>query len=145
MTDDGVIDKSIASLGKGFDLTSDFRLKYCKGGDKRLVLINEDQKKQLFVPGFGTLKQPVSVDIKCDKGELTRHQSDILEFNQVHIYYSQLLLFFHIKINELGLDLVLRNVKKKCKKHEYYGKMGKILVSQGILFVRMKPELIEID
>ncbi|XP_021845873.1 MACPF domain-containing protein At1g14780 [Spinacia oleracea] len=90
MTDDGVIDKSIASLGKGFDLTSDFRLKYCKGGDKRLVLINEDQKKQLFVPGFGTLKQPVSVDIKCDKGELTRHQSDILEFNQMSEFFNRI-------------------------------------------------------
>lgn len=82
-TDGGVIDKSIASLGKGFDLTSDFRLKYCKG-NKRLVLINEEQKKQLYVPGFGTLRQPISIDIKCDKGDHTRHQSDILDFNQVN-------------------------------------------------------------
>ncbi|XP_021745522.1 MACPF domain-containing protein At1g14780-like [Chenopodium quinoa] len=88
-TDGGIIDKSIASLGKGFDLTSDFRLRYCKG-NQRIVLLNEDQKKQLFVPGFGTLKQPVSIDIKCDKGDHTRHQSDILDFNQMSEFFNRI-------------------------------------------------------
>ena len=78
---DGIVDAALASLGKGFDLTSDFKLKYCKG-QHRLVLLNEAQRRDLIVPGFGAIKD-VSIDIKCDRGDRTRYQSDILNFNQV--------------------------------------------------------------
>lgn len=81
MGDDGIVETALSSLGKGFDLTSDFRLKYCKG-EQRLVLLNESQRRELIVPGFGAVKD-VSVDIKCDRGDRTRYQSDILNFNQV--------------------------------------------------------------
>ncbi|XP_050234663.1 MACPF domain-containing protein At1g14780 [Mercurialis annua] len=82
-----IVKKALSSLGKGFDLTSDFRLKYCKG-EKRLVLLNEAEKKELMIPGFGSVKD-VSVDIKCDKGELVRYQSDILEFQQMSEFFNQ--------------------------------------------------------
>lgn len=82
---DAIVRKALSSLGKGFDLTSDFRLKYCKGDD-RLVVLNETETTDLHVPGFGAFNG-VSVDIKCDKGDRTRYQSDILDFNQV-INYS---------------------------------------------------------
>ena len=68
-------------LGRGFDLTSDFRLEFCKG-EERLVFLNGTEKNELKVPGFGVIKD-VSVDIKCDKGDRVRYQSDILEFHQV--------------------------------------------------------------
>jgi hypothetical protein len=76
-----IVEKALKSLGKGFDLTSDFRLKFCKG-EERLVLLNEVEKRELAVPGFGSIRD-VSVDIKCDKGDRTRYQSDILTFTQV--------------------------------------------------------------
>lgn len=76
-----LVKKAISSLGKGFDLTSDFRLKYCKGKDP-LVFLNENESNELLVPGFGSFKG-VSPDIKCDKGDRVRYQSDILDFNQV--------------------------------------------------------------
>jgi hypothetical protein len=79
--DEGIVEKALNSLGKGFDLTSDFRLKFCKG-EERLILLNEIEKRELSVPGFGSIKD-VSVDIKCDKGDRTRYQSDILTFTQV--------------------------------------------------------------
>ena len=82
MISESMIARAIDSLGKGFDLTSDFRLKYCKGRE-RLILLSEEQKKPLFVPGFGTLANPISIDVKCDKGDNTRNQSDILDFSQV--------------------------------------------------------------
>ena len=79
-----IVKRALNSLGRGFDLTSDFRLSYCKGKGK-LVRLNESQKTQLQVPGFGTFND-VSIDIKCDKGDRTRYQSDILSFDQVYIY-----------------------------------------------------------
>lgn len=78
---DDIVEKAVNSLGKGFDLTSDFRLKFCKG-EERLVLLNETERRELPVPGFGAIRD-VSVDIKCDKGDRTRYQSDILTFTQV--------------------------------------------------------------
>ncbi|XVE85602.1 hypothetical protein DITRI_Ditri17bG0103500 [Diplodiscus trichospermus] len=83
----GIVEKAVSSLGKGFDLTSDFRLKYCKGKE-RIVLLNENEKRETSIPGFGAIKD-VSVDIKCDKGDRTRYQSDILDFNQMAEFFNQ--------------------------------------------------------
>ncbi|KAL5553280.1 hypothetical protein UlMin_040681 [Ulmus minor] len=82
-----IVKKALNSLGKGFDLTSDFRLKYCKG-KQRLILLNESDKRELQVPGFGAI-QDVSIDIKCDKGDRIRYQSDILSFNQMSEFFNQ--------------------------------------------------------
>ncbi|KAF9673791.1 hypothetical protein SADUNF_Sadunf10G0060600 [Salix dunnii] len=87
MMSNGIAERALKSLGKGFDLTSDFRLKFCKG-EKRLVILCEAEKKELKVPGFGAI-QDVSVDIKCDKGDVVRYQSDILEFNQMSELFNQ--------------------------------------------------------
>jgi hypothetical protein len=87
---EGIVEKALSCLGRGFDLTSDFQLKYCKGKG-RLVLLDEAHKRELHVPGFGAFKD-VSVDIKCDKGDRTRYQSDILNFNQVRTYVHVILV-----------------------------------------------------
>ncbi|KAK4479708.1 hypothetical protein RD792_015240 [Penstemon davidsonii] len=84
---DGIVQRALGSLGKGFDLCSDFRLKFCKGKE-RLILLNETDTRELSVPGFGSFHN-VSIDIKCDKGERTRYQSDILEFNQMSEFFNQ--------------------------------------------------------
>lgn len=78
-----IVEKAVKSLGKGFDLTSDFRLKYCKGKE-RLITLSDEHKRELQVPGFGSIKD-VPTDIKGDKGDRIRYQSDILNFNQVHL------------------------------------------------------------
>ncbi|KAB5544884.1 hypothetical protein DKX38_012996 [Salix brachista] len=83
----GIMERAQKSLGRGFDLTSDFRLKFCKG-EERLVFLNETERKELKVPGFGVIKD-VSVDIKCDKGDVVRYQSDILEFHQMSEFFNQ--------------------------------------------------------
>lgn len=74
------IEKALECLGRGFDVTSDFRLKYCKGNE-RIVCI-KGEKTELSLPGFGTCKD-VPVEVKCDKGDRIRFQTDVLEFNQV--------------------------------------------------------------
>jgi hypothetical protein len=81
----GIVEKALSSLGRGFDFTSDFRLNYCKG-KRRLVLLNEQHTRELHVPGFGAFRD-VSADIKCDKGDRTRYKSDILNFNQVRFFF----------------------------------------------------------
>ncbi|KAK9226536.1 hypothetical protein WN943_011584 [Citrus x changshan-huyou] len=83
-----VVERAISSLGKGFDLTSDFRLKYCKGKERLVVLNDADHEREITVPGFGSVND-VSIDIKCDKGDRTRYQSDILNFNQMSEFFNQ--------------------------------------------------------
>lgn len=77
--------RAIEALGKGFDLSSDFRLKYAKGmssNNERLVLLDETNKRDVVFPGGLTISN-VSEDIRCDKGDRTRYKSDVLEFNQM--------------------------------------------------------------
>ncbi|GFZ00356.1 MAC/Perforin domain-containing protein [Actinidia rufa] len=87
--DNGIVEEAIRSLGKGFDITSDFRLKYCKGNDG-FVLLNETETRDRSVQGFGTFKH-VSVDIKCDKGgpHPIPIQSDILDFKQMSEFFNR--------------------------------------------------------
>ena len=90
--------RALEALGKGFDLSSDFRLKFAKGmdgnGDGRLVVLDEVKKRDILIPGTGggfTIPG-VSEDIRCDKGDRIRFKSDVLEFNQVREKF----LFFSI-------------------------------------------------
>ncbi|KAG9445029.1 hypothetical protein H6P81_016369 [Aristolochia fimbriata] len=76
-----VVEKALGCLGRGFDVTGDFRMKFCKG-KYRVVSLNEVEKKEMHVPGFGCFPN-VSVDVKCDKGDRVRYQTDILDFHQM--------------------------------------------------------------
>ncbi|KAE8719218.1 MACPF domain-containing protein [Hibiscus syriacus] len=87
MSSHGIVEKALSSLGKGFDLTMDFRLKYCKGKE-RLILLDETKKREMTIPGFDSIKD-VPIDIKCDKGDRTRYQSDILGFNLMVEIFNQ--------------------------------------------------------
>lgn len=75
---------AIESIGCGYDISLDLRLKYCKGhpGNRRLIEIDEDEGREVVLPG-GISIPNVSKSIKCDKGELTRFRSDVLSFQQV--------------------------------------------------------------
>ncbi|KAI4302115.1 hypothetical protein MLD38_037901 [Melastoma candidum] len=84
---DTVVKSAVRSLGKGFDLTYDFRLKYCKGDD-RLILLDESHKRTLLLPGLGTTHN-VPLDISCDKGDCIRYQSDILQFSKMSEFFNQ--------------------------------------------------------
>ncbi|XP_048135432.1 MACPF domain-containing protein At1g14780 [Rhodamnia argentea] len=83
----GIVERALSSLGRGFDLTSDFRLKFCKG-EERLVQLNETEKRTLVIPGFGPVHN-VPADIRCDKGDRSRYQSDILEFSKMSEFFNQ--------------------------------------------------------
>ncbi|KAJ3694867.1 hypothetical protein LUZ60_000244 [Juncus effusus] len=80
------VEKAVRCVGKGFDVTCDFRLKYCKR--EECLISMRDEKKELILPSFGSFKD-VSVDVKCDKGDRVRFQSDVLEFNQMSELFNQ--------------------------------------------------------
>ncbi|KAG2704242.1 hypothetical protein I3760_06G175600 [Carya illinoinensis] len=81
---------AIGSIGCGYDISEDLRLKYCKGDSKRsrLIEIDEDGSSEIVLPG-GILLPNVSKSIKCDKGERTRFRSDVLSFQQMSEQFNQ--------------------------------------------------------
>ncbi|KAH0449519.1 hypothetical protein IEQ34_020211 [Dendrobium chrysotoxum] len=81
--------RAIRSLGLGFDLTSDFRLRFAKGyPGKRLVELDEKNTGDLVLPG-GFTARGVSRDIGCDKGDRIRFCSDVYEFDQMSELLNQ--------------------------------------------------------
>ncbi|KAM0013675.1 putative MACPF domain-containing protein CAD1/NSL1 [Helianthus debilis subsp. tardiflorus] len=82
--------RAVESLGLGFDLASDFRLRFAKkcpdGG--RLVQLDESSKRDIVLPGGGTVSG-VSEDIRCDKGDRIRFKSDVLEFSKMSELLNQ--------------------------------------------------------
>ncbi|KAG8650306.1 MACPF domain-containing protein At4g24290 isoform X1 [Manihot esculenta] len=81
---------AIESIGRGYDITTDLRLKYCKGGakDSQLIEIDEGVGREIVLPG-GISIPNVSKSIKCDKGERTRFRSDVLSFQQMSEQFNQ--------------------------------------------------------
>ncbi|KAK5841166.1 hypothetical protein PVK06_010075 [Gossypium arboreum] len=79
---------AMEALGKGNDITGDFRLKYAKG--TRLLVLDETNKRDIVFPGAAafTMKD-VSQDIRLDKGDRIRFKSDVLEFNQMSELLNQ--------------------------------------------------------
>lgn len=74
---------AIQSIGFGYDIAQDLRLKYFKGS--RLIVIDDDQVRDIIIPG-GILIPNVSKQINCDKGERIRLSSDGLSFQKVSIH-----------------------------------------------------------
>lgn len=90
--------RALRSLGLGFDLTHDFRLRFAKefhGG--RLVQLDESRVRDVVFPG-GQVVRGVSEDIGLDKGDRIRFRSDVLEFNQVTLEFC----FVFFSLSSLG-------------------------------------------
>ncbi|KAK8582739.1 hypothetical protein V6N13_069511 [Hibiscus sabdariffa] len=82
---------AIGSIGCGYDIGMDLRLKYCKGNNSKdscLIEIDEDGGHEIVLPG-GISIPDVSKSIKCDKGERTRFRSDVLSFQQMSEQFNQ--------------------------------------------------------
>ncbi|KAJ4965764.1 hypothetical protein NE237_017613 [Protea cynaroides] len=81
---------AIESIGLGYDIAIDLRLKYCKkeSPDPRLIELDEEQGRDVVLPGDLTIHN-VSKSIKCDKGERMRFRSDVLSFQQMAEQFNQ--------------------------------------------------------
>ncbi|PAN08100.1 hypothetical protein PAHAL_1G387300 [Panicum hallii] len=81
-------EKAVRCLGRGFDMTCDTRLKYCKDAGGCLVERSGVETAPLAVPGVGTVGG-VPVDVKCGKGDRVRLKSGVLEFNKMSELFNQ--------------------------------------------------------
>ncbi|KAL4580750.1 hypothetical protein LXL04_016952 [Taraxacum kok-saghyz] len=93
---DGVPDAAFQSIGCGYDISLDLKLKYCKGADFdtnpyrmcRLIEMDEDEGRDIMLAG-GILINNVPESIKCDKGEHIRFQSGVLSFQQMSEQFNR--------------------------------------------------------
>lgn len=83
-------ESAIQSIGLGYDVAVDLRLKYCKkkSADSQLISIDDGQVQNIVIPG-GLSVPNVSKSIKCDKGERMRFSSDVLSFQQMSEQFNQ--------------------------------------------------------
>lgn len=81
---------AIASIGLGYDIAADIRLKYCKreSPDPCLIELDWDATQDIVLPG-GISVSNVPKAIKCDKGERMRFRSDVLSFQQMSEQFNQ--------------------------------------------------------
>ncbi|XVF00563.1 hypothetical protein REPUB_Repub04eG0011300 [Reevesia pubescens] len=75
---------AIGSIGRGYDLARDLRLKYCNedAKDSPLIEFEEVGCYDLVLPGGISLPN-VSKLIKCNQGKVMRNSSDVLSFQQM--------------------------------------------------------------
>lgn len=93
---------SIQALGRGFDVTSDIRLLYCKGAPgSRLLHIDDDQTRNLEISESCVIPD-VSVDIECSRGQSYNKTTPVWSFREVMnrlqflIFYLNSLFFFSV-------------------------------------------------
>ncbi|KAK4743753.1 hypothetical protein SAY87_010065 [Trapa incisa] len=89
-----ILYNSIQALGRGFDVTSDIRLLYCKGTPgSRLVLIDEESTRDIELPDYGVRgtiflsKVPENVQFSKEKGMTER--TDVLSFVDMAKYFNE--------------------------------------------------------
>ncbi|KAF8646796.1 hypothetical protein HU200_065594 [Digitaria exilis] len=82
---------AIRSIGVGFDVVTDVRLKFCKqrgAPDPWLIELDHGEVHDVVLPG-GIAVSGVTRSIKCDKGERMRFRSDVLSFQQMSEQFNQ--------------------------------------------------------
>lgn len=80
---------AIWSIGRGYDLARDLRLKYCNGDEKDLPLIDFDGVGCYDVALPSGISIPnVSKLIKCSQGRSMRNRSEVISFDQVNLFSS---------------------------------------------------------
>ncbi|XP_068667300.1 MACPF domain-containing protein CAD1-like [Aristolochia californica] len=80
---------SIQALGRGFDVTSDIRLLYCKkASGSRLVHFNEEDKRDLVISA-GLVLPGVSVDVECFCEKTKRETTPVSSFHEMAEYFNK--------------------------------------------------------
>ncbi|KAL5221370.1 hypothetical protein ABZP36_026083 [Zizania latifolia] len=84
-------ESAIRSIGLGYDVATDIRLKYCKQRstpDPLLIELDHGEVQDIVLPGNLTVAR-VPKSIKCDKGERMRFRSDVLSFQQMSEQFNR--------------------------------------------------------
>lgn len=103
-----VAEAAIRSIGLGYDLTNDLKLKFCKrnSSDPRLIAIDDDQVRIIDLPN-GISIPNVPKSIKCDKGDRMRLCSDVLSFQQVYFNLRTCSLVLCFEVIESFMSSIL--------------------------------------
>lgn len=82
---------SIQALGRGFDVTSDIRLLYCKGAPgSRLIHLDVEHTRELVFSDDGFVTLPnVSLDIEFSKGERITEATPVSSFHEMAKYFNK--------------------------------------------------------
>ncbi|KAL5732265.1 cinnamoyl-Coa reductase [Ranunculus cassubicifolius] len=82
---------SIQALGRGFDVTNDIRLLYCKGAPGiRLIQFDEIHTKDLVIDGAGGSFLPnVSIDVICSRGKSSRDTTSVCSFSEMAEHFNK--------------------------------------------------------
>ncbi|KAK9714503.1 hypothetical protein RND81_06G099400 [Saponaria officinalis] len=83
------LSNAIQAIGRGFDVTSDIRLLYCKGSHgSRLIQIDEDDCKDISISDDLVLPH-VSVDIQCSCGSKGWEATPVWGFLEMSEYFNK--------------------------------------------------------
>ncbi|XP_043701297.1 MACPF domain-containing protein CAD1 [Telopea speciosissima] len=80
---------SIQALGRGFDVTSDIRLLYCKGAPGSRLVHIEEQKTRDLVISDDVMLPNVSVDIECSRGWSRRGTTAVCSFHEMAQHFNE--------------------------------------------------------
>ncbi|GLJ47932.1 hypothetical protein SUGI_1011950 [Cryptomeria japonica] len=80
---------AVQALGRGFDVTSDIRLLYCKGAAASRLVVIEEEKTQDLPVAEGLIAPNVPVEVTCSSGELARHHTGVLDFHQMAEHFNE--------------------------------------------------------
>lgn len=77
------LSSSIQALGRGFDVTSDTRLLYCKGVyGSRLVHVDECNTRDIAI-STGLVVPNVPADVEVCRGKVERETTSVFSFHEV--------------------------------------------------------------
>ncbi|KAF0907907.1 hypothetical protein E2562_022298 [Oryza meyeriana var. granulata] len=91
-------ESAIPSIGLGYDIAHDIRLKYCKqrnSPDPLLIELDHDKIQDIVLPGGLTVAGvPEKIiqfkhHVKCDKGKRMQFRFDVLSFQQMSEQFNQ--------------------------------------------------------
>ncbi|XP_021772531.1 MACPF domain-containing protein CAD1-like [Chenopodium quinoa] len=83
------LSNAIQAVGRGFDVTSDIRLLYCKGAPgSRLIHIDEDHKRDILISDDVVLPN-VSVDIEYSPGKKAWEATPVCNFHEMSEHFNK--------------------------------------------------------
>ena len=80
------LSNSIQALGRGFDVTADTRLLYCKGAPgSRLVDLDEGRARDFAVSEAGVVLKDVPADVEISRERRVRETTPVCSFHEVRL------------------------------------------------------------
>ncbi|KAL1560371.1 MACPF domain-containing protein CAD1 [Salvia divinorum] len=98
------LNNSIPALGRGFDVTSDIRLLYCKGAPgSHLVHLGYAQTRNLEI-SESCVTPDVSVDIECSSGRSDNTKTTVWSFHELYtkLWYPHRYLYIENYVKDIG-------------------------------------------